>query len=358
MLVLYPISFKVLRFGIAKDPLFLDHGFFKKDELQIIGFQSYGTSDRFHARGRALEDERIDLDQKGVLALIRNTWKRFETDEIRHAGLQIKIGKDVSLKTITDRKGYYDVNETIGGLSKYANDEGWLPFELSFQSKIPKRTIVNNNRFPSEMLIPCKQAAYGVVSDIDDTILHTGVVSSLKWKVLMNTMFKRAGSRNALDGTAGFYHKLHRGLTGANANPIFYVSHSPWNLYRYLELFLKTNNFPKGPILLRSMSSFRAKNRTTPAPQKYHEIVKILKTFPSLPFILIGDSGEKDGDIYIAIAKEFPAQVNAIYLRSVADKKRMKRIENLFKTFVEVPFLLVNTTEEAVRHARNHGFIL
>lgn len=332
-------------------------GFFTKDKLQIIGFQGYGTENKFHARGRALEDEQIDLDQKGLFALLRNTWKRFETDEIKHTGLRIKIGQTLSLKVNTDKNGYYRVDEPLEHLSQYANDEGWLPFEVSFESEIAKRTILNNNRFPSEMLIPCKKAVYGVISDIDDTILHTGVVSSLKWKVLINTIFKTAVSRDALDGTANFYHKLHRGPFGDNANPIFYVSHSPWNLYRYLELFLKTNNFPKGPILLRSMSSFRAKNRKSPAPQKYHEITNILRTYPNLPFILIGDSGEKDGDIYISIAKEFPGQVKAIYLRSVADKKRISRIEQLFAEFKEIPFLLVNKTEDAESHAKEHGFI-
>jgi phosphatidate phosphatase APP1 len=91
------------------------------------------------------------------------------------------------------------------------------------------------------------------------------------------------------------YHKLHRGISGAKSNPIFYVIHNPWNFYRYLELFLKINNFPKGPILLRSSYSFKVKNRESPAPQKQHEISTILKTYPSLSFILIRDGGEKEG---------------------------------------------------------------
>ena len=161
------------------------------------------------------------------------------------------------------------------------------------------------------MLIPSTEASFGVISDIDDTILHTGVVSSLKWKVAINTIFTRATKRLALEGAADFYHKLHRGKTGKESNPIFYVSHSPWNLYRYLELFLKTNNFPKGPILLRSMSSFKARNRTEGVPQKQKEILNILKTYPKLSFILIGDSGEKDGDIYQEIASQFPQSGNS-----------------------------------------------
>lgn len=331
--------------------------FFKKDKLQVIGFQGYGTKDRFCARGRALEDEKIDLEQKGVFALLLNTWKRFETDEVKNTGIRLKIDSSISVETTTDRNGYYHVNEPLDNLSQYVNEEGWLPFEVSFENIALKRAIINNNRFPSEMLIPSGTANFGVISDIDDTILHTGVVSSLKWKVIINTIFKRASRRDALEGTADFYHKLHRGVSGRNANPIFYVSHSPWNLYRYLELFLKTNNFPKGPILLRSMSSFRAKNRKSLEPQKHHEIVQILDTYPKLPFILIGDTGEKDGVIFINIAKKFPGQIKAIYLRSVRDRKRVKHVERLFSEFTEIPFLLVDKTDDAMQHAKTNGFI-
>jgi len=330
---------------------------FEKDKLQIICFQGYGTNERLHLRGRALEDERIDLQQKGFFSLLWNTYKRFETDEVKNTTIRIKIGSAITLKTETNTNGYYLLTETLNDLSRFANVEGWLPMEASFAAENLNGSINDNNRFPGEMLIPCTDSDYGVISDIDDTILHTGVVSSLKWRVLVNTFFKRAVSRTALEGTPAFYHKLHRGRSGKKSNPIFYVSHSPWNLYRYLELFLKTNNFPKGPILLRSISSFRARNRKSSAPQKQHEIMNILDTYPKLSFILIGDSGERDGDIYKEIAKAYPKQIKAIYLRSVNDAKRIERVKELFVGFNQIPFLLVGQTEEAEHHAKQHGFI-
>jgi len=105
------------------------------------------------------------------------------------------------------------------------------------------------------------------------------------------------------------------------------------------------------------MASFRAKNRKSPAPQKQHEIVNILEMYPELSFVLIGDSGEKDGAIYIEIAKRYPNQVKAIYLRSVNDKKRIARVIKLFTDFKQVPFLLVTETKDAIIHAQEHGFI-
>lgn len=329
---------------------------FKKDPLQIITFQSYGTDSHFYMRGRALEDETIDLEQKGLFGLFINSWKRFESDEIKHTALKITLPNNTILKTVTDDHGYFKVDEQLEGLSSLANDEGWLNFEISYDDVNIKRHIQNSNRFPGELLIVKTTAEFGVISDIDDTIIHTGVVSTLKWRVLINSIFKSAASRIPLEGAAEFYHKLHRGVSGMNANPIFYVSHSPWNLYRYLEFFLKQNAFPKGPILLRSFKDM-FKKKSSDQPQKHIEIVNILKTYPALKFILIGDSGEHDADIYIDVAKEFPNQVSAIYLRSVRHKKKMSRVQSLFKNYTQTPVLLVESSKQAITHARKHGFI-
>ncbi|WP_026754001.1 App1 family protein [Sediminibacter sp. Hel_I_10] len=330
---------------------------FKKDPLQIIAFQSYGTNEHFYARGRALEDESIDLESQNILHLAVNAWKRFETDEIKHVAIKIKLPNNRFIKATTDDEGYFRVEESLENLRALSNEEGWVPFELSYDDVTIERTIINNNRFPGELLIPSDDAQFGVASDIDDTILHTGVVSTLKWRVIYNSIFKNAKSRLPLDGAAAFYHLLHRGVSGENANPIFYVSHSPWNLYRYLELFLKQNRFPKGPILLRSLGSFLQRKNKDEKPQKQKEIINLLKTYPKLPFILIGDSGEHDADIYIEIAENHPDRILAIYLRSVKHKKKMLRVSGLFKDYEQVPVLLVESSHEAIEHARENGFI-
>lgn len=330
---------------------------FSKDPLQIIAFQSYGSNTRFFARGRALEDESIDLMRKNIFSMILNTYKRFETDEIKKVPVSLKLPNNKVLNAITDENGYYKFEADLKELKSLTNSEGWLQFELSYDNANVDRTIQNENCFPGEMLIPSDNAKFGVVSDIDDTILHTGVVSTLKWRVIYNTVFKNVKRRLPLEGAADFYHKLHKGIDCDNTNPIFYVSHSPWNLYRYLEFFLKQNNFPKGPILLRSLSDFLTINKLKEKPQKQKEILNLLKTYPNLPFILIGDSGEHDADIYIEIAKKFPGRILAIYLRSVEHKKRMLRVEGLLNSYKTIPVLLVKDSNQAIEHAKKHGFI-
>lgn len=331
---------------------------FKKDPLQIIVFQSYGTDSHFYIRGRALEDEIIDLEDKNLWSLIVNTWKRFETDEIKNTALKVTLPNGKIFKTKTNNSGYFKIDETVEGLDKLANEEGWIPYEVSYDDANIKRTIQNQNRFPGEILIASPEAQYGVASDIDDTILHTGVVSKLKWRVVINTIFKHAKNRIPLKGAADFYHQLHRGSTGKQANPIFYVSHSPWNLYRYLDLFLRQNNFPKGPILLRTFGNILKRKSSGEKPQKQKEIINLLETYPNLPFILIGDSGEHDPDIYIEIAEAYPNRIKAIYLRSVKHKKKMLRVKGLLDNYKSTPALLVESSEQAIEHARKHGFIV
>lgn len=332
-------------------------GIFSKDSLQIIVFDSYGTKNHFYARGRALEDENINLEAKNFFRLLINSWKRFESDEIKNTALTITLPNNFKINTTTDNDGYFLVDEKIEDLDTLANVEGWLSFKVSYTNENIKRTINNKNKFSGELLIPSEDVEFGVASDIDDTILHTGVVSKLKWKLLINTFFKSPFKRKAFEGVADFYRLLHLGKSGKNANPIFYVSHSPWNLYRYLDYFLMNNSFPKGAILLRTMKNIFKKEKNE-KPQKQKEIINILKTYPTLPFILIGDAGEHDADIYIEISKKHPKRIKAIFLRSVKSKKRMTRIKNLTLNYTDVPFYLVDSSDEAIKIAKKHHFIV
>lgn len=332
-------------------------GWFKKDPLQIIPFKTYGTAAHLYLRGRALEDEDIDLEHKGWFNLMLNSWKRFETDEIRNAPVSLKLSDESLIEGVTDMEGYFLIDQSQNNLANLINSDGWLDYEISYKNASEKRQIQSNNTFKGEMLVPSVNSSFGVISDIDDTILHTGVTSRLKWRVIVNTFFKTPLKRKALEGSAEFYHLLKMGITTSEANPIFYVSNSPWNLYRYLDLFLKRNNFPKGPILLRDFRTPFDRTPKTELAHKYHETFNILNTYPELKFILIGDCGEKDAYIYLDVIKEFPNRIAAVYLRSVEHSRRMKRISNLFKNYDKVPVLIVENTQDAISHARENGFI-
>lgn len=76
-----------------------------------------------------------------------------------------------------------------------------------------------------------------------------------------------------------------------------------------------------------------------------------------MPFILIGDSGQHDPDIYQEITESYPGRILAIYLRDVNRRKKMERVKNLYKNYTRVPVLLVDDTEAAINHAKDQGFI-
>ena len=330
-----------------------------KPEVKLIAYRSYGTHQHLYLLGRALDDAKLEMtENQSVVRTLVNTYKQFDSYEIPDAEVALQLPNKTILTEKTNKEGYFlfDRTTTIN-LREHANDEGWVNLRVAFVNKIKNSIIVNGNDFPAELLIPPLKSRFGVISDIDDTILHTGVTSFLKWRVLKNSLFHHAYKRISFKGSPEFYRKLHSGKKGNEQNPIFYLSNSPWNLYQYLKLFLEINDFPKGPILLRD---FRTPFDRTVKPEKPHkqkEIINILKTYPHLKFILIGDSGEHDPAIYTEIAAQYPDRILAIYLRSVKHKKRMERVQSIVDNFETVPVLSVETSLEAEEHAREQGFI-
>ncbi|HET8886909.1 MAG TPA: phosphatase domain-containing protein [Salinimicrobium sp.] len=335
------------------------HKFFRKDPLILVPYRTYGTPQHLYVLGRALEDKKLKIDQKqSIFRTIKNTYKQLESDEIRFADIELEVSEDLpKIHFQANSEGYFKVDKNFDNdFSTMTDDEGWMSYFLSFAEHLTDREIENGNVFQGEVLIPPKTAKFGVISDIDDTILETGVTSFVKWRVLHNTIFKNVYDRIPLEGASDFYTKLHSGIE-ENQNPVFYLSNSPWNLYQYLKLFLDSNNFPKGPILLRNIKTPFDRTEKAEKPHKQKEILNILKTYPGLNFILIGDSGEHDPNIYTEIAAQFPHRILAIYLRSVKHKRKMKRVQAIIDNYKTTPMLMVNKSEEAENHAREMGWI-
>lgn len=331
---------------------------FRKKALRINTYFGYGTKNLFRATGRALEDENIDFSaNQNLFKTLRNIYKQFESDEIRNTEIEITLPNKQLVKTTTDAEGYYnlELSHTITDLSILQKQ--WLPYTVSYKNPSSNKNINQNNCFKSKMLIPSDKAEFGIVSDIDDTILHTGVASILKWRLVVNTIFKNFDKRKATEGTVSFYKKLQKGNSQIPINPFFYVSNSPWNLYDYLSAFFNKHHFPEGPILLRDFRTPFDKTPKPKIPHKQFEILNLLKLYPSLNFILIGDSGEKDADIYTKIAIQHPGRILAIYLRNVKHRRKEKRIQKLIASFNQTPILLVNTSDQAVAHAKKNGLI-
>lgn len=329
------------------------------EQIYVIPYRSYGTYSHLYVKGRVLDNEPLKIiKDQSLYRTLKNTWKQFDSFEIPDAEIELRVPDKVDLITITNAEGYFLINKTIDqNLSEHATEEGWISFELYYKSKVEDHTRLLSNPFKGELLVPQTDAEFGVISDIDDTILQTGVTSFLKWRLLKNSLLTNAYRRIPFKGAPELYNQLHKGKSGKNRNPMFYLSNSPWNLYEYLRLFLDHNSFPKGPILLRDFNTPFESVVKPEKPHKQKEITNILKTYPDLKFILIGDSGEHDASIYTDIAAQYSDRILAIYLRGVNHKRRMKRVRSLIDEFDTVPVLLANNSREAEEHARKNGFI-
>jgi len=157
-------------------------------------------------------------------------------------------------------------------------------------------------------LVPAR--GISVLSDIDDTVKVTGVTD--KRELLANTFLRPF---RAVPGMAAAYARW-----AAQGAAFHYLSSSPWQLYHALSAFLRDAGFPRGALQLRH---FRVPDGSfwgllaSPETYKIPAIDKTLRQHPARGFFLVGDSGEKDPEIYGEIARRYPAQVCHVFIRLV-----------------------------------------
>ncbi|XBW38654.1 hypothetical protein QEN19_004242 [Hanseniaspora menglaensis] len=151
-----------------------------------------------------------------------------------------------------------------------------------------------------------------VISDIDDTMKHTGVVESKK--IILNTTFNKPIESWLLPCMANWY-KL---LKFKHNVDFFYVSNSPQQLFPSLKRYIDTY-FPTGAIILKEylQSNIFSNFLGSPATKKLDRILKAIDQYNYKKFILIGDSGESDLEAYIQACKLRPNNILAVYIRAI-----------------------------------------
>ena len=165
-----------------------------------------------------------------------------------------------------------------------------------------------------------------VISDIDDTIKMTEATS--RSEMLANTFLRPF---EVVEGMVELYQAWH-----ARGAEFHYVSSSPWQLYQPLADLCSASNFPAGSMHLRY---FRMRDemfkrwRPIRNNKKVGIIAAILKWLPKRRFILVGDSGERDPEIYRFLAKRYPDQVAAVLIRELQtrplDRRRRRKLESI-----------------------------
>ena len=320
-----------------------------RDPYHIAAYRGYGRPGRVLVLARVLQDEGLARPDPGhskarnLLAML----KRLESDPLPFARVRARLPAG-ERELVADDEGFVrDWLDTDAGVS-----EGWGAVRLELPHSGDEPAPVTS----APVLIPAASASYGVISDMDDTVLQSEVTSFIRAAAIV--LLENARTRLPFAGVAAFYRALAEGAPGGERNPIFYVSSSPWNLYDVIADFLEAEAIPAGPLLLRDWDFGPGLFRN--AGHKSRLIREILDTYSTLPFILVGDSAQEDPEIYAEIVAAHPRRILAVYIRNVAPHpERSAAVRRLTERVVAAgsTLVLADDTLTIASHAAAHGWI-
>jgi phosphatidate phosphatase APP1 len=174
-----------------------------------------------------------------------------------------------------------------------------------------------------------------IISDIDDTLTDTGVTHKLQ--LVANTVLRStwelrtfAGAPQAVAELAGPDGR------GGSRRPVVYLSGSPWGLLDRIAFFFQRAGFPRGSMVLRRYSQ----EPIDAYKFKHPHLLEIVDALPDRQFILLGDSGEKDPEVYRTLMQERPGRVAAVYIHLVTDEPASSPRFAGFTAFREWPKML------------------
>ncbi len=325
----------------------------------ILPYRGFGDDSNIYFKGMVIEDKGLTkpadrhMVWQNILAMI----KRFSSDEI--PGVRVKAEfLGVTQVTETDDSGFFTFHFNVSELSDEILSKDWHIVKLALLDEVVEKQPQISTR--GVVRIVSKNVKRIIVSDIDDTILISHSTKTFQKLRLM--LFKNALTRLPFKGVKVFYNALERGKEKNAHYPFFYVSSSEWNLYDLLENFFDHNKIPKGVFMLRKLegSIYKFwKSGQGNHEHKYDKIKFLLEFYKEQNFILIGDSGQKDPQIYERLAHEFPGRIEAIYIRKIGSKTYFKDIEQLNSRLekAKTSYLQVDNTMDAAWHALDNGYV-
>ena len=311
------------------------------EHFRIESYGGHGGPAGVVVRGRVLDNPESSraAEGEGVGAAVRRSVQNFLTRELPGVPLRIRIG-DVTVDAVSDADGYVVARIDSPAPAGAPWAAGTISLGADYRGVTePHSTVV-------DVRVPDPGARFGIISDIDDTVIETGVQRA--GQMVLQTFAGSELTRVAFDGAADLYRDL-----AGSGNPVFYVSSSPWNLHGFLTAFLDHHGFPRGPVLLRDLLGTSAGREA-----KHGRIHEILDLHLDLPFVLIGDSGEKDPEIYADIVRSYPGRILAVYIREVRLDPGDGRVEKVSDAWgPDVPFVLAADTDAVRRHAQGLGLL-
>lgn len=289
---------------------------------------------QLYIKGRLLAGKRPRYSPD--MGYLRSLWvslRKAMSHELEDQSVALQIGDEKTTVT-TDDEGYLTLLEQVPAQG------------------IPKVTLSTNYKeTPITVQVTIDQYPIGqhfTVTDIDETLLVTGVRSYLKWQLVINSLLINPFQRKAIDHAADLLHQYATTYQSVTC----YLSNSPWNWVHYLRAFLQAKSFPAGLVILRDYGLQLMKGRSLEQRSKYKELHMLFQVFPESRFTLIGDTAEHDFAIYTALAELSPNQVHQIILRKVGNAP-LEDLVRAYATTSAIEVRLVKSYKElleAVEH--------
>jgi phosphatidate phosphatase APP1 len=320
---------------------------------KIMPYRGYGNAEQFHLLGRVLEDRRLGSPKEDDTGW-DNLWAMYRRFAVySFAGVRVRAEFDGQTWTATtDEQGRFAFHwKPPAALDRH---KLWHEVRLT----VLDEEVENHERSRATgiVLTPPEDCRFGVISDVDDTVLYSDATDAVQ--MVRIACMHNARTRTPLPGVAEFYRALEQG-GGGSPNPFFYVSSSAWNLYDMLADFFDLNDLPRGPIFLRNLGSGSQHQVKSGHKHKLDRIREIMGAYPRLPFLLIGDAGQEDPTLYRQAVLDFPGRVKAIYIRAVRNRAHDEKVRRVTAELLELgtPIILVEDTHAAVAHAVSLGLI-
>lgn len=317
--------------------------------LVVQPFTGYGGDGWMRVAGRVVVEMAARRPHgTDTWAALRANLRQFVTIEVPHADVRVVVDGQAHLVR-ADREGYVDALVPAPDLSPGRHD-------VLLQAAEP-----GSRPALGRVLVPDPGGDLAVVSDIDDTVIDSGITHGVVATVT-TALLRHAAARVPLPGAAEFYRALQPGPDGSPLRPFFYLSTSPWNLASFLTDFLARHDFPDGPLLLTDWGpGAHGLLRIGTRQHKLTALRRLAADFPGLRFVLIGDSGQQDAQIYTAFASEQPARVAAVYIRLAGSLtwSRQRQLDQCSQQLAEhaVPFLATTDSTGMAAHARSVGLL-
>ena len=258
----------------------------------VLPYAGYGGNGRVRVLARALlappaTDPAARRDIPG--------WRRLLTLELPGT----EIGVEIAGSSRTVRSG-------DGGFV----DESW---EVDVEPGATTVTFTAGERHADAPLhVASSDATFGVVCDIDDTAMVTGIRHPLR--AAYRTFLRSSSGRHPVPGMSDLLRAL---VEGRGNVPVIYLSNGAWNLAGPVMRFLDRNGFPPGALLMTDWGPTRGAFFRSGQENKRRALDRLAREMPAVRWVLVGDTGEHDPDIYAEHARRFPDRVIAVALRDV-----------------------------------------